>query len=180
MNAERFEELAWAYGGDIRRWPLAVQGEAFVWLQGQERARDVLVEAGSLDAMLNASAPMSASGILRERILASAPKPRPAFQRGVTWFSGAGLAAACAAGIFLGATKASLFMAPAAVSVAQAGHSATHLTPAAATQAVSVSPTRTTTNTAAETAGASATGETAAAPDVYYGGAWFSGLESEG
>lgn len=179
MNAERFEELAWAYGGDIRRWPLAAQGDAFVWLQSHERARDVLVEAGSLDAMLNASAPMAASGILRERILAAAPKPRPAFQRSVTWISGAGLAAACAAGVFLGATNASLFMTPTAVSVARADSGATQLTQAATATPMTLSPVRTTASSASETVSATAT-ETTATPDVYYGGAWFSGLESEG
>lgn len=110
MNAERFQMLADAYGGDIRRWPQGEQAPAWRWLEDNERARSMLVNAGALDALLNASAPLMASCPLRERVIASAPLRRPVWGRPAAWMSGAGLAAACAAGVLLGASYSSLVL----------------------------------------------------------------------
>ncbi|MEI7932040.1 MAG: hypothetical protein WCI21_03160, partial [Alphaproteobacteria bacterium] len=168
------EDLIGAARGTLQQLTIAPE------LPGAMEAIDVLVEAGALDAMLNASAPMTASGILRERIVAGAPRAHPAFKRGVTWVSSAGLAAACAAGIFLGATNASLFLTPASVQVAQAASGAAHLAPAVTRTAPTASTTPAASIAAVDGAPTAGDSETTAAPDVYYGGAWFSGLESAG
>jgi len=103
MTAKRFVELAEAFGGDIRRWPVETRGPAFAWLEAHPEQRQVLLDAAMLDAVLNASAPALGSGVLREKFLASAPRARPAVRRASAWVSGAGLAAACVAGVMLGA-----------------------------------------------------------------------------
>jgi hypothetical protein len=58
-----------------------------------------------LDRLLDAYVVEAPSAALRERISASAPKPRtrrPWFADGALWLSGAGLAVACAAGVLVG------------------------------------------------------------------------------
>jgi hypothetical protein len=69
----------------------------------------LLAEAGRLDALLQDVPAAQPSAALRERILASAPRtPRPLLSLGrlrrtAPWLApGAGLAAACAAGAWLG------------------------------------------------------------------------------
>ncbi len=169
MTAERFEDLAMAYGGDIRRWPAEYQTEAFARLAANETARLPLLEAGALDTALNASAPMAASGVLRERLIASAPRPRPVWSRAGAWMSGAGLAAACAAGVFVGGINSSrLFTAP----VTTASRTVTAPAVAARVAPVSAAP------VSAATASTSDTANDAAS--VYFNESWFSGLESEG
>lgn len=105
MTPERFETLAEAWGGDVARWPddereaaAALMAERPDWAQG------VLARAGDLDTALAAfSAPRGASD-LADRIAATAPRARPGWQ---IWLApawmGAGLAAACAAGVIVGA-----------------------------------------------------------------------------
>jgi len=105
MTPERFETLAEAYGGDVARWPHAEREAAADWMAAHPvRARDVLARAGDLDATLDAYAsPRGAVG-LADRIAAGAPKARA---RWIGWLlpagMGAGLAAACAAGVMAGA-----------------------------------------------------------------------------
>jgi hypothetical protein len=62
----------------------------------------VLAEAAALDAALDAWRPPAATADLREKVLATAPKPRMAPRWAGLWLSGAGLAAACAAGLIVG------------------------------------------------------------------------------
>ena len=60
-------------------------------------------EARQLDRLLNAAPTLAASPLLRERIILAAPRPRAEAWRWLTGFSlGAGLAAACAAGVLAG------------------------------------------------------------------------------
>jgi len=105
MTPERFETLAEAYGGDVARWPYA-EREAAAELMAERPAwaGRVLAEAGELDAALSGLAPPRGSAGLADRIAATAPKARPRW-RGwlVPSAMGAGLAAACAAGVVLGA-----------------------------------------------------------------------------
>jgi hypothetical protein len=106
VTEERFEILAEAYGGDVSRWP-AEERDAAAALMATNPAftQKVLMQAGRLDAVLDDWARAPASAALVERIVASAPAAKPrAFWRG--WLMpaglGAGLAAACAAGLLVG------------------------------------------------------------------------------
>ena len=106
MTRERFEALAEAYGGDITRWPAAEREMAALMLTAEPAfVRGVLTRADELDVALDAWRPASAPPALQERIIAAAPRPRGAFGvRGWAWRAGvgAGLAAACAAGLMVG------------------------------------------------------------------------------
>lgn len=106
MTHERFEILAHAYGGDIARWPAAERDAAALLMAAEpEFARIVLAAAGELDAALDLWAPLAATATLREAVVASAPAPRRRWGLNA-WFLragvGAGLAAACAAGLVVG------------------------------------------------------------------------------
>jgi hypothetical protein len=106
MNAERFEALAEAFGGDVARWPAAEREAAAVLMAARaDWARSVLGLAGEVDTALSAYAPPQASVGLADRIAAAGPRPGRGRWMGFLWPAGlgAGLAAACAAGIFVGA-----------------------------------------------------------------------------
>jgi len=104
LTHERFEALAEAYGGDVSRWPVEVLDAAGLTIGAEPAyARAVLERAGRLDAALDAWRPAPARASLTDRILAAAPA---AVRRWPKWLSpaalGAGLAAACAAGVIAG------------------------------------------------------------------------------
>jgi hypothetical protein len=105
MTHARFEELADAYGGDVSRWPAEARDAAAV-LMAEEPAvtGEALARAEALDAALDSWRPAPASAGLAERITAGAPRSRRG--RWPLWLSpaalGAGLAAACAAGVIVG------------------------------------------------------------------------------
>ena len=86
----------------------------------------VLARAGALDDALDAWPSLASSPELRDRILAAAPAPRRALAR---WLAplglGAGLAAACAAGLVIGVQVSSAPEAPDAVAAAMASYDAT-------------------------------------------------------
>jgi len=105
VNAERFRDLAEAWGGDLDRWPAAERDQARAFLAVSPDAAQALAEARGLDAALDAWRPPEASAALRERIIASAPAPRrrSPWVWASPWLRGAGLAAACAAGVMAGA-----------------------------------------------------------------------------
>lgn len=105
MTPERFEELAEAYGGAVARWPQAEREAAAAWMTAQpEAARQILAQAEALDAALDAWRPAHVSHALLEQVVAQAP--RAPMRRAVAWVwrgaLGAGLAAACAAGLIMG------------------------------------------------------------------------------
>lgn len=117
MTHERFEVLAQAYGGDIARWPVSERDAAALLVAAEpEFASIVLSEAGELDATLDLWAPVAVSAALREAVIASAPAHRRRWGLNV-WFLragvGAGLAAACAAGLVVGVVLSDLAQAPA-------------------------------------------------------------------
>lgn len=106
MNRQRFETLAEAFGGDAARWPTAEREAAAALMAAEpEWARVVLADAGDLDALLVSDAPSRSSAALVDRIVAGAPRVQTA--RWKRWLLpagvGAGLAAACAAGLVAGA-----------------------------------------------------------------------------
>ena len=103
MTRERFEYLADAYGGDLRRWPADQRAFAESLVAADPAARVLLDEAAALDALLDASPSVAPSADLTARVLRAAPgaraKSRP---RRAVWFLGAGWAAAACAGVVAG------------------------------------------------------------------------------
>ena len=105
MDVERFETLAQAHGGDLRRWPEDERAAAEAFRAASpEAAAAMLRDAGDLDAALGAWRVPSPDAALRDRILASAPRARAqAAPRGFGfWLSGAGFAAVAVAGLVVG------------------------------------------------------------------------------
>lgn len=108
MDKQRFQALASTYGSDLRRWPQSERAAATAWWESEREAGDALLAAeADLDDALAAWRPAAADAALRDRILASAPKARPRRSGLGLWLSGAGLAAACAAGIVVGVAASS-------------------------------------------------------------------------
>lgn len=104
MTPERFETLAQAYGGDLARWPADQRDAAALVMAGDPHfAARILARARDLDEALDAWAPLPVRADLREAVIAAAPHPRR-MVRDWIWRAGlgAGLAAACAAGLFVG------------------------------------------------------------------------------
>lgn len=103
MGPRRFRDLAEAYGGDISRWPEAERGPAEAWLAGNPREGAAVLEAArALDDILGSWRTADPVEALRSRVLVPAPDlvsraRRRAFV--LTLGGGAGLAAACLAGI---------------------------------------------------------------------------------
>lgn len=106
MTRERFEDLAEIYGGDIARWPAAERDAAALLMAAEpDFAKAALAAPADLDALLDAWTPLPVSPQLREAVIASAPANRTrGGVRGWFWRAGlgAGLAAACAAGLVVG------------------------------------------------------------------------------
>ncbi len=108
MDDSRFQDLADAWGGDTRRWPKAERASAEAFRATHaDRAAAILTEAQGLDVLLDRAPRAEASAHLRARVIASAEaaglRPRqPLFTRPAAWLSGAGWAAACAAGVLFG------------------------------------------------------------------------------
>jgi hypothetical protein len=106
MTPERFDALAEAYGGDVARWPEGErEGAAMLMATDPARTQAVLAAAQALDLRLDAWGPQRVTPDLADAVLAGAPKPRA----GSWWRSwlapvgmGAGLAAACVAGLLVG------------------------------------------------------------------------------
>jgi hypothetical protein len=105
LNASRFRALAETFGGDIGRWPEAEQEVASAWRAAHPReAASVLKSARALDDLLGAWQSPAPAETLRGRILDAAPAVvRSARRRALvlTLGGGAGLAAACLAGILV-------------------------------------------------------------------------------
>lgn len=110
MTPERFDALAEAYGGDVARWPEGErEGAAMFMATDPARAQAVLAAAQALDQRLDAWAALRVTPDFADAVLAGAPKPRAgSWWRG--WLApagmGAGLAAACVAGLLVGTRMA--------------------------------------------------------------------------
>ncbi|MEN5146234.1 hypothetical protein [Brevundimonas diminuta] len=107
MTRERFEYLADAYGGDLRRWPQDEREAARALAASDAAASALLAQADGLDALLDAAPRAVASHALREQVIAAAASAGLGRRRrggfGVlTWLSGAGWAAAACAGVAFG------------------------------------------------------------------------------
>lgn len=117
LTFARFEALAEAYGGDVSRWPADTREAAALTIaEAPGVAGRILAAASDLDAALDSWRVAAASRDLRDAILAEAPRARRRFKFGA-WFAraglGAGLAAACAAGVVVGAQVSALSLPPA-------------------------------------------------------------------
>lgn len=115
MNAERFKALADAYGADPRRWPEAERETAAALMRADPSgAERMLFEARQIDLALDASPRPHVTHAMRERVIAMAASAglRPKARRfgRLVWFSGAGWAAACAAGVVAGMNLSSPFV----------------------------------------------------------------------
>ena len=110
MDAKRFEDLAAAYGADLRRWPESDRASAAAFMDAQATgAQRILFEARLIDAALDASPAQRPGDALRQRVMEQAvsvglrPRPQRRWSLGpLAWASGAGWAAACAAGLVIG------------------------------------------------------------------------------
>jgi hypothetical protein len=109
MNEDRFRKLADAYGGDVRRWPLAVRGEASAFASSYPAHTDKLLRsARRLDEALDTFS-VEPSAALRQTAIDLAPRGRSAARtwRWITTIGlGLGLAASAAAGVAAGVTLA--------------------------------------------------------------------------
>ena len=107
MTPERFEHLADAGGGDLRRWAETEREAARALAAADLQAAALLHEADGLDALLDAAPRVAASHALRERVIAAAVgaglgRRRRAGIGVMAWLSGAGWAAAACAGAVFG------------------------------------------------------------------------------
>ena len=108
MDAGRCEQLIEAYGAAPQRWPMAEREAALAFLASSPNAADLLKAARALDGLLDAWTLEPAALTLKAKVAAAADA-QPA-SRGVLasptsrrlWLRGAGLAAACAAGVIAG------------------------------------------------------------------------------
>lgn len=109
MKVERFQELAEAYGADLRRWPATDRTAAeALRLAEPVMVERLLFEAAGTDAVLHASQTPQVSMALRDRVIASAtaaglsPRRMQWIAGRLAWLSGAGWAAAACAGVIFG------------------------------------------------------------------------------
>ncbi len=111
MTPERFDQLADAYGADLRRWPASEQTAAHALLDsGDVQARAALQQARWLDGLLDSHRLAAVDPQLARRIAASAPTVvRPSFWQGHrSLWSRLGLVGVGLAGIAAGMLAASL------------------------------------------------------------------------
>ena len=108
MNEDRLRRLIAAYGATPARWPVREQAAGERYLAEHPRALAGLDAERALDEVLDAWTAQVVTAALLEQILAAAPAARevwsPPWSWRDLWLSGAGLAAACAAGAVVGAT----------------------------------------------------------------------------
>lgn len=116
MDADRLKALADCYGADPQRWPEGERASALAFIAADRLTADrILFEARQMDAVLDLAPSPVVSHDLRERVIARAaaqglrPRSRARFSFDpLTWFSGAGVAAACAAGVLVGVNATSI------------------------------------------------------------------------
>lgn len=101
MGLDRFEILIDAYGAEPGRWPPAERAEALALLAREPRAQALAQAAAELDGLLDRAPAPAPSDLLRHRVLATAPGRRAGISP-LGWASGAGWAAAAAAGVLVG------------------------------------------------------------------------------
>ncbi|AZO56631.1 MULTISPECIES: hypothetical protein [unclassified Mesorhizobium] len=101
MDAERFADLAAAYGGDLRRWPQADR-KAGAMFAASEMGAVILGHAGKLDALLDSYAVKAPGAALHGSILRTAERHLVKRRRQLVWWLGLGLAGIGLAGAVAG------------------------------------------------------------------------------
>lgn len=111
MTPERFQDLADAFGADLRRWPDEERFAAELFARNDARGKAILAEVAAFDELLSLAPAPAPSVSLKDRLLALAPRQvQPLWRRGGAWISGAGMAAACVLGVLVGANASQSFL----------------------------------------------------------------------
>lgn len=98
VGLKRFEQIIDAYGGDPGRWPADERAAAEALMATNAEAQAMAGEASLVDSWLDQAPDVAPSELLVRRVLKAAPVQTRVFG----WASGAGWAAAAAAGLVLG------------------------------------------------------------------------------
>ena len=103
MDLTRFEALVAAYGATPNRWPEEERDAAEAFARTDPRARALLAEADSIDALLFAHKAAEPSRTLHAMVIEGAPRKKHRLAgRAKLWWSGLGLAMAGASGMLAG------------------------------------------------------------------------------
>jgi len=102
MDLNRFETLVAAYGATPSRWPEEERDAAEAFARTDPRARALLAEADSIDALLFAHKAAEPSRTLHAMVIEAAPRKRRLTGRARLWWSGLGIALAGASGMLAG------------------------------------------------------------------------------
>lgn len=122
MTRERFEELADAWGADLRRWPVAERADARALLDRDALAETIFTRAAALDSILDASVVALPTSALVQAALAGAAShrvKRPRMRHRYTerwrpgiWASGVGFVGTAAAGALVFGLALSVILPP--------------------------------------------------------------------
>jgi len=107
MDAERFEKLAAAYGGDLRRWPQAERMAGAMFVPG-EAGRAILDQAGGLDLLLDSYRVDVPTTALHATVLRAAGRHIVRRRRQRVWWLGLSLAGSGLAGAVAGLALVSI------------------------------------------------------------------------
>jgi hypothetical protein len=112
VTPDRFRELTEIYGAEPRRWPAAERQAALAYMRDHAGdAEAALSEASTLDDLLGDYGAIPAGAVLREQIIASAPRgARSPARRMPVWWQAAGFAGLGLAGALAGALAISVVM----------------------------------------------------------------------
>lgn len=102
MDLNRFETLVAAYGATPSRWPEEERDAAEAFARTDPRAKALLAEADSIDALLFAHKAAEPSRTLQAMVIETAPRKPRLTGRAKMWWTGLGLALAGASGMLAG------------------------------------------------------------------------------
>lgn len=109
MTVERFAALAGAYGSVLGRWPEEHRAPAEA-IAATAAGRAILLQARTLDLMLDAYRVEQPSAALAGRIVAESGRRREHHRRILRWWAGLGLVGVSLAGAIAGATAATAIL----------------------------------------------------------------------
>lgn len=108
MNLERLADLLDAYGGDVRRWPVALRAPAEALIAREPMARRLFDQALALDGLLDQAPAPLPSRALKTRLVERAAPPiwrqslAALWPFGPAWQAAAAFAVIAALGVALG------------------------------------------------------------------------------
>jgi hypothetical protein len=109
MSVERFAALAQAYGSGLDRWPEEHRAPAEV-IAATQAGHAILMQARSLDLVLDAYRVEQPSAALAGRIVAESGRRRDHRRRILRWWAGLGLVGVSLAGAIAGAMAATAIL----------------------------------------------------------------------